>query len=354
MPDSATFTGDTSSDSENEVYLLDSEEEIAEDAAAVERANLIALQWKEGAKPKRPAVYLKDSESSRRRQKKSKAQKAASVADCRSITSFFSPANLASDSAHSDAIPVDISTDPVSNSCSTSALSLNQALEKVGSLAAVSVNRLHENRQGKMTKYDFIRYTSLLRYFSLLKSGKRAMESSLEAADLFPNKSKNYCARKIRKWAEFYMQNQTLPDHSQGKHIKTKSLIFDEDIASKCRQFLKKEINDAITGQSFAHWINNNLHIEADLPRPVQISSKTAVRWLHSLGMNYVKYSKGLYIDGHERPDVVSYRDAFLERMSEHEKFSLNMKAMNEDCCSPSPRTRGTTSCFSDTRRVML
>ena len=34
-----------------------------------------------------------------------------------------------------------------------------------------------------------------------------------------------------------------------------------------------------------------------------------------------MKYTKGLYIDGHERPDVVSYRDAFLERMSNYEKF---------------------------------
>jgi hypothetical protein len=198
---------------------------------------------------------------------------------------------------------------------------LDEALEKVSQLAAVSVNRAHENRQSKMTKYDFIRYTSLMRYFSLIKLGKRAMQSSLEVADLFPNKTGNYTARKIRKWAEFFVQNQALPGHSQGKHIKTKSLIYDEDVASKCRQFLKKQMNDAITGQSFAYWVNNNLHIEANLPRPVEITNRTAMRWLHSLGMSYMKYTKGLYIDGHERPDVVSYRDAFLEWMSNYEKF---------------------------------
>jgi hypothetical protein len=90
------------------------------------------------------------------------------------------------------------------------------------------------------------------------------------------------------------MENQCLPDHNHDKHIKTKSLIFDEDIAARCRPFLKSQVNDSITGHSFVHWVNNSLHVEADLPRPVEISSKTAVRWLHYLGMDYVRYAKGL------------------------------------------------------------
>jgi hypothetical protein len=352
----ATNTGAPATDSDDELYLVDSDKELIEDGMAVECANLFILQWKEGTRLKRPPVYLKDSERTRRRRKKFKAQREASVADCRSITSFFSPANLELDANQSVVIPEDNSTHPVPTSCSAFAITLEQALQKVGSLAAVSVNRQHENRQSNITKYDFMRYTSLLRYFSSLKSGKRAMESSLDAAELFPNQSKSYTARKIRKWAEFYLQNQALPDHSQGKHIKTKSLIFDEDIASKCRQFLKKQINDAITGQSFAHWIHNNLHLEVDLPRPVQISSKTAVRWLHSLGMSYVKYTKGLYIDGHERDDVVSYRDGFLERMSTHEKFFFkyegdDMKTVVHPALNPGERPRVLVthdeSCFS-------
>ena len=143
----------------------------------------------------------------------------------------------------------------------------------------------------------------------------------MEAALFFPKQSRQYTTRKIRQWAEFFLCNRDLPQHSQGRHIKTKSLIYDEDIASKCRLYLKSLINDSITGQTFAHWINNNLHIEAELPRPVAISNKTAVRWLHVLGMDYVKYSKGLYFDGHERSDVVSYREQFLNRMSHYERF---------------------------------
>jgi hypothetical protein len=201
--DSNVVPVESSSESENEMYLLDSDEEIIENDAAVEKANLIVLQWKEGAKPKRQAAYLKDSERTKRRQKKAKAQRMASVADCNPISSYFPPANSASDSINLDEVHVNDSSHPVGNIDSTSAITLNQALEKVGSLAAVSVNRSHENRQSKMTKYDFIRYTCFLRYFSLLKSGQRAMESSLEVAKLFPNRSINYTARKNRNGLSF-------------------------------------------------------------------------------------------------------------------------------------------------------
>jgi hypothetical protein len=310
---------DVTSGSDDEVYLLDSENDIVVSDVAIQQANSIVLEWKQGAKPKRPAVYLKDSERTRRRHKKLKAQMAASVSGCLSITSFFSHAYFPAAAVllHenvADGCASDSEGSPIS------AFTLDEALEKIGPVVAVSVNRSHENRQSNMTKYDLIRYKCLLRYLSLLKSGKRPMEASMQVADLFPDRSQNYTARKIRKWAEFFLQNRCLPGHSQGKHIKIKSLVFDEDVASKCRQFLKKQINDAITGQSFAHWINNNLHIEADLPRLVGICSRTAMRWLHTLGMSYMQYTKGLYINGHERPDVVSYRDAFLERMSNHEK----------------------------------
>ena len=185
----------------------------------------------------------------------------------------------------------------------------------------MSVNLDNERRLGKVSKYDYVRYMSLSRYFTLIKSGKRKLESSLEAASLFSGKSQQFQARKIRKWAQHFLQTRCLPEHRQGKHIKTKSLIYEQDIAVNCRRFLKAQISDSITAMSFANWVNNHLHLEADLPRQLSISESTAIRWMHYLGMNYLRYSKGLYIDGHERSDVVAYRDAFLERMVEHSKY---------------------------------
>ncbi|KAF9059511.1 hypothetical protein BDP27DRAFT_1143271, partial [Rhodocollybia butyracea] len=38
------------------------------------------------------------------------------------------------------------------------------------------------------------------------------------------------------------------------------------------------------------------------------ISPATAKRWMHKLGYRFVKKHQGLYVDGHERDDVVKYR----------------------------------------------
>ncbi|KDQ32259.1 hypothetical protein PLEOSDRAFT_1034296, partial [Pleurotus ostreatus PC15] len=38
------------------------------------------------------------------------------------------------------------------------------------------------------------------------------------------------------------------------------------------------------------------------------ISYSTAHRWLRKEGFDYIEHRKGLYYDGHKRPDIVDYR----------------------------------------------
>ena len=52
----------------------------------------------------------------------------------------------------------------------------------------------------------------------------------------------------------------------------------------------------------------------------VSISVTTAHRWLEKLGWSYGKLKNGMYIDGHERSDVVEYRERFVERFMGHER----------------------------------
>jgi hypothetical protein len=45
------------------------------------------------------------------------------------------------------------------------------------------------------------------------------------------------------------------------------------------------------------------------------IRARTARRWLHRMGFEYKNVKKGVFIDGHEREDVVEYRNnIFLKR----------------------------------------
>jgi hypothetical protein len=50
------------------------------------------------------------------------------------------------------------------------------------------------------------------------------------------------------------------------------------------------------------------------------ISIRTARRWLKKLDWRYGRKRSGMYIDGHEREDVVAYRSAFIDRWKSYEK----------------------------------
>ena len=57
----------------------------------------------------------------------------------------------------------------------------------------------------------------------------------------------------------------------------------------------------------------------ADIDRP-SISVRTSHRWLAKLGWQYGKQQNGMYIDGHERKDVVEYRQKFVDRFQQYEQ----------------------------------
>ena len=52
-----------------------------------------------------------------------------------------------------------------------------------------------------------------------------------------------------------------------------------------------------------------------------QISESTARRWLTKLGYELKEVKKGIYIDGHEREDVIAYRNEFLKEFGKNERY---------------------------------
>ena len=75
-----------------------------------------------------------------------------------------------------------------------------------------------------------------------------------------------------------------------------------------------------LTSSAFCQWVNNdllpNLVLEPDYPR--RVSVETARKWLHELGFDILQLSKGVFIDGHQRSDVVESRVKFLRTMTEY------------------------------------
>ena len=128
--------------------------------------------------------------------------------------------------------------------------------------------------------------------------------------------------KTIRKWkAEFHLKGGVFSETSQGKHAQYVVVDDDEykDTALKwIRENATVKGKPNLTAAGFCEWLNTELlplvgnhHPEA----PKKVSTTTTTRWLHKLGFSPSSTKKGVYIDGHERQDVVDYRKPFLKKM---------------------------------------
>jgi len=153
--------------------------------------------------------------------------------------------------------------------------------------------------------------------------------------------------------------SRTLPGSERGSHIKSFSLLEDPAIRAelcsylrsnkwsmnpaKLVEFSEKKMVPAAAEKYLHHLVDEEMpralqrYMEVELfPRVQQkvvkgITLKTARQFLHKEGFRYVEHKKGLYYDGHERPDVVDYRQnefiprllAYRDRLVEYQPENL-------------------------------
>ena len=123
-------------------------------------------------------------------------------------------------------------------------------------------------------------------------------------------------ARRIRKWCQdFVMDHETLP--RSGHNSRTTSILLsDEDLKQEIIAHLQS-LGKYFSSDDLADFLNSPVMLER-LGRDKRISKETAQRWLKILGYRWKKDSKGMYLDGHERKDVVEYRqEKFLPQYRE-------------------------------------
>ena len=128
--------------------------------------------------------------------------------------------------------------------------------------------------------------------------------------------------KTIRLWRKDFLANRgAFSEYQRGSYARY-VVVKDEEYRDKalewCRanSFVKGRPN--MTASRFRVWVNETL-----LPIVVQyhpqvrqqISVSTAARWLHTLGFHPSQSHKGVYIDGHERVDVVQYRKLYLRKL---------------------------------------
>ena len=127
--------------------------------------------------------------------------------------------------------------------------------------------------------------------------------------------------KTVRTWRRDFYDNQGhFSESKQGKHL-YQFILDDEDLRHKAAHWVRANATvkgkPNMTGATFCSWVNTNLLPTAELPPgcPQQIQPRTAIKWLHRLGFRPQSHKKSVYIDGHERDDVVEYRNLYLRKL---------------------------------------
>ena len=128
--------------------------------------------------------------------------------------------------------------------------------------------------------------------------------------------------KTVRRWRTALIQNKgDLPESKQGKYERKGVLWHNEELNQMATKYIRN--NSSVKGKpnmttyDFCKWVNRtllpSLTLEPGFPRKVSVS--TCRQWLLQLGFEVITPRKGIFIDGHERADVVEDRITFLRRM---------------------------------------
>ncbi|KAG2158774.1 uncharacterized protein EDB93DRAFT_1064563, partial [Suillus bovinus] len=98
-------------------------------------------------------------------------------------------------------------------------------------------------------------------------------------------------------------------------------ILQDEDLAQHIHLHLQGIAKDGYVKAQDIVDIMATAEMKQYLGSKIGITIQTGQCWLHKMDWRYRKATKGMYIDGHERADVVEYRKGFLSRMNKYSKW---------------------------------
>ena len=134
------------------------------------------------------------------------------------------------------------------------------------------------------------------------------------------------CACSIWAWVLDFVREGKLPLHSYC--YVQQAVLEDDDVFQEVQGqlseraksgFIKaKDVCEIVAGERV-----QNLFMRLGVDK-MSISTLTAQRWLVKLNWRYSQKKNGMYIDGHERDNVMAYWEAFIHRWAEYElQFSF-------------------------------
>ena len=176
------------------------------------------------------------------------------------------------------------------------------------------------------------------------------MDAAQEAASIT-----GFNEKTVRAYAKEFVENKfSFKETRQGKYERM-CILNDEGLRERASEFVRenafKKGEPNMTSVMFLEFVNERLlpshHLSLNFPR--SISLRTAIRWLHDLGFKPMSHKKIIYIDGHEREDVVKYRDEYLSEVHTMQQTHQHLPLCGDEPTPASPQTTSLSPSLSDT-----
>jgi len=121
-----------------------------------------------------------------------------------------------------------------------------------------------------------------------------------------------YLAHQIREFEVHVLNHHAFQDM---KSCKAWCLPDNEMVLQGVCKYLAAARLGEVTLGLFQCHLTQIIFLSLGMSDTTAISDLMCQWWLHRLGYRNLEVRKGLYVDGHERPDVIEARGRFLARM---------------------------------------
>jgi len=174
----------------------------------------------------------------------------------------------------------------------------------------------------------------LCNFATLRLKGVSRIQAGLQIAQQWHEGKGNWFARRVRSLARHYQLFGKLPRELRGGSRPARSWLHNEQVKMRVLEYLRNVPAGKVTPVALQRHINSSLFPELDIKPKNPLSVHTARCWLIKLGWTHTLVKKGVYMDGHERFDVVHYRNhEFLPAMLKFEAWMAHY----EPCEGPEP-----------------
>ena len=137
--------------------------------------------------------------------------------------------------------------------------------------------------------------------------------SSIQTADMLERKP--HFARRLREWCRnFITDRENLPVNKYGKWNES-LLDKDESLAQDIHIHLQS-VGKFVKAEDLVDYMDTP-EMRTRTGWTTRLSVATAQRWMKKISYQWTRDPKGQFVDGHERADVVTYRQQiFLPKWS--------------------------------------